>query len=169
MGIIEKLSKLQNPYIQDRNDRKKFDQLTQFVADVLGKPEAKLDIPHSVDKIILNSDGKELPLESVGFGIHQLIVMAAHCIMRDEEIICIEEPEAFLHPTMLKKFIQYLLERTSNQYFISSHSSTMIDFPGARIFEVTNTGKASKAKLINGSQDKYKMARQLGYSPSDLL
>jgi predicted ATPase len=168
-GLIEQLAALQNPDVEHRADREKFRELNSFVADVLGKKGAMLDIPHTRDKIILISDGKELPLSSVGFGVHQLIIMAARCLLENGKIICIEEPEAFLHPRVLKKFLQYLLDRTDNQYFVSTHAASLIDFPDANVFSVSNDGVRSRVSLIGRSQEKYKIARQMGYSPSDLL
>ena len=50
-------------------------------------------------------DDKTLPLESLGTGIHEVVILAAASTLLDNTIICIEEPEWHLQSLLQRKLI----------------------------------------------------------------
>ena len=77
----------------------------------------------------------ELPLESLGTGIHEIIIRAAAATVRSEETVCIEEPEIHLH-LLQRKLVDYLEKETTNQYFLATHSAQLLNHPIGRVFHV---------------------------------
>ncbi|MCI5211696.1 MAG: hypothetical protein D3910_23605 [Candidatus Electrothrix sp. ATG2] len=47
-GIIDRLAKLQNPDVHNQQDRDQFDEITNFLRDVVDRPDAVLEIPMNV-------------------------------------------------------------------------------------------------------------------------
>ncbi len=77
-GIIEKLAQIQNPQRETyQQDKSKFHLINQFVRDVLERPETEIEIPYEQNMILVHMDGKTLLLESLGTGIHEVIIIAA--------------------------------------------------------------------------------------------
>ena len=76
-GIIDRLAKIQNPQLTDQNLKEKFNAINQFVQEVLENSSANIEIPYERDMILVHMDGKTLPLESLGTGVHEVIILAA--------------------------------------------------------------------------------------------
>lgn len=168
-GIIERLAKIQNPPLQKQSDKDKFLSINKFVQNVLENETAILEIPYGRDMILVHMDGKTLPLESLGTGVHEVIILGAAATLLENTVICVEEPELHLHPLLQKKLIKYLSEKTNNQYFLTTHSAHLLDSTEAEIFHVTMTDRASHVDAIFSTKQKSSICNDLGYRASDIL
>lgn len=168
-GIIDKLAKLQNPDHDEQNLKKDFEKVNHFLRSVLGNEDAKIEIPYARDKIVVHMDGKSLPLNSLGTGVHEVIILASAATLINDSIICIEEPEIHLHPVLQKKLLNYFFDNTSNQYFIATHSPHLLDVQSTQIFHITHDGKSSVVSHVTTNDKLFNICSDLGYRPSDLL
>lgn len=168
--IAKALRKLERPdhtnYAVDRN---KFKNIVKFLSNVTGDNTAELQISAESEQILVTLDGQLLPIESLGSGIHEVVILAAACTVHEDTVICLEEPESHLNPTLQKKLIQYLDEFTSNQYFISTHSASVIDRPKTNVYEVNLVNGASQVRQLLSDSQHASICRNLGYRPSDLV
>lgn len=168
-GIIQRLAQLQNPAVDAQHDKDKFNKINKFLQNVTDNETALIEIPHERNTILVHMDGKTLPLESLGTGIHEVIILATASTILENTAICMEEPELHLNPILQKKLMRYLLTSTHNQYFITTHSAALMDTPSATIFHICLENGVSKTYQVSSNKEKSHICEDLGYHPSDLL
>lgn len=90
----------------------------------------KETIPSLATEIILSIDGKDVPINNVGFGISQLIPVVFGVLNSDDEQLCIvDEPEIHLHPSLQSKLADFFMHMAliGKRIAIETHSEYLID------------------------------------------
>lgn len=167
--LIDGLAELSAPRYDEQHKKSDFERLRKFVGKVIDDPDVKIEIPADRSTINVKSGENFLPIESLGSGIHEVVMLAAEIILKKMSVILLEEPEVHLHPALQRRLMNFITEETDSQFFITTHSSTIVDTSGARIFGVSRTPLGPSVRELLSSQDKFNACHELGYRASDLL
>jgi putative ATP-dependent endonuclease of the OLD family len=166
---------MKSPGERRNAEQLQFYKIQNWIRELLDLPDLEIDIEHpggeKPNAVLLKANGLRRYLESFGTGIHQLVILCFAISLRKAHIVCIEEPESFLHPTLQRRFLEFL-RKTDNTYFLSTHSNVFLDAAkqrDTRIYHVGYEGKASKVTRVETTPDSYRVLEDLGYHASDLL
>lgn len=77
-------------------------------------------------------------LVNQGMGVNQIIFLLAKILYDKNRLICIDEPEIHLHPTLIEQFVRILVEiaqKENKQFIFSTHSEHWLMSFLAEVYE----------------------------------
>lgn len=114
-----------------------------------------------------------VPLYQCGMGLGQamaiLYVVVTHT---DSQIVLIDEPHSFLHPSAIRNLLKVCQEHSHHQYVFATHSPTAISAAREKtILHVERKDMCSGVRTLNSNDTEAlgEAFRSLGLRPSDFL
>ena len=119
----------------ERSNPEGFRQIVEATQDVLGLA-TKIEPRQSDDRFyfLQREPGLEYPVHQMGVSsgtLRMLALMTALFSESDANLIGIEEPENYVHPTAIASFVEYIRESEQRvQFIITTHSPLLLDYLG---------------------------------------
>lgn len=97
--------------------------------EFFGGAEVTLIPEYGKDTVAVKiGEDDQFPIYNLGDGLQQVIIITSVAFLeKDFSIFFIEEPEACLHPGLLRKLAVFLLNHTQHQYISTTHSNHLLD------------------------------------------
>lgn len=153
--------------------RSKFSRIEQTV--LAHFPEFEyLNIPSEANQVFVAFDdrasGSRIRLQQCGTGVEQLLVLICTVMTaKSDNLLLLDEPHSFLHPSAERTFIDFLQEQSKNKVVvISTHSSAFINaVTPDRITYLEGPGNGYEPERVSASVGM--VLSQLGYMNSDAV
>ncbi|MEE9456572.1 MAG: ATP-binding protein [bacterium] len=178
-GAVWWVDRLVSPPDDERDAyANRYGDIRYFIGTLINIPkdEIHLSVNQEKTKIFLHTPDfdKGREVYSLGSGIRELIVLAIDFSHLNNAVIAIEEPEAHLHPDLIRKFLELTIENAktnNNQYLITTHSNIFLDplFGNRNVISVVHKNGQSYATPCTTDKVLYETIRSLGNKPSELL
>src|SRR5260370_4084914 len=153
----------------------------QACIDTFGFPITAFSSPQGKQAgIIVDRFNNNIPLESMGEGVPNLLGLIVNLCLAEQQLFLIEEIENDVHPLALKKLLQLVARKAeNNQFAISTHSNIVTRYlgivPESKIHEITiapytksNSLPTSTYKKVKTPEERIAALESLGYELIDV-
>lgn len=171
LGLPEKLLRVKNPEVRNWEEAEDQERrIVDFIRQVLNEPEVDFNVAEESHEISVKiRNAPLLPLSSLGTGIEELLILAMTIATTSDSLICIEEPEIHLHPTLIHRFIEFLQQDPTNQFLLTTHSTAVINSADVSITHITLREGVSTATTVGNIVSVRDVLDDLGARASDIL
>jgi len=151
--------------------RKMFSRIERIIQQLLS--EIDIHIINAKGNTLLFDDSyARLPCQHYGYGIQQLLVLACAIELTDASVICIDEPELGMHPTLQHRFLKYLQasKLRDKQFFLATHSTVFSQFSDdVSVYHITRQADGTNVTPIVTHLTASNLIDDLGIHASHLL
>lgn len=113
-------------------DRELISQIAHYLEKIVDRQFSIYTTPHTAIFYLQTrhkATGFTTDLVNEGLGTNQLVTILAKVLQKDSSIVCIDEPEIHLHPSVISKLVSVLVEianKENKQFIVSTHSEHFI-------------------------------------------
>ena len=182
---IESSEAVENELLTQTNIKKPGEAFKKFEKELASEIDGfKVFVPitNAENKNVLGfktTATDNLEFRALGSGVRQLIKLKWRCLKIEFEckndidrlVICIDEPELHLHPTLQKAFIEFICsDKTNAQYLIATHSPSILNFKKTKIYQFQLDDEAhTKVTPTNSATEVFEACTDIGCKASDIL
>ncbi|MCD4678673.1 MAG: AAA family ATPase [Desulfobacula sp.] len=169
--LYAKIDNISNP------EKPAYPEYTKACDDILGFRVSTTAANNGKEGAYIVDNFDHISLDQMGEGVPNLLGLIVSLCVAEKKLFLIEEPENDIHPKALKKLMELIVKKSSNnQFVITTHSNIVTKYLGAqgdsKIIGVSmNFGKDkipnSHIEYIDTSEKRIEVLEDLGYELTD--
>jgi predicted ATPase len=151
-----------------------FSLFSQKCLEILDLPISTFASANGKSTGLITDSFSGISINAMGSGTIHVVALIEYLCVAENKLILIEELENDLHPTALKKLLEFIIEKSSsNQFVISTHSNIVCKYLGAepqtKIFEVEmkldpkRIPVSTISEIANTKTERIRLLMDLGY------
>ncbi|OWY61092.1 hypothetical protein B7486_65650, partial [cyanobacterium TDX16] len=144
------------------------DQLHVMLRDLLQEDSLELLTPTGREGINVRLRSSAVPLESMGSGIEEVILIALARLQHPESLLLLEEPDVHLHPLLQRRLALALRDHKPGASLVATHSPHIIDVAKDVVLAVSIEDGLTRVRKV-ADPHLFEQLALLGYRASDLL
>ncbi len=148
-------------------DRKLEAKVSYYLGKIVNKSFSVLPLVPSYGSFRLQvcdlETGFVNDLVNEGYGIGQLVVILTKALRPDIRLVCIDEPEIHLHPSMIDKLVTVMIEiceKERKQFLLSTHSENLVTALMTNVEEKNIAADDVKVYFLKKEKDTTKLEYQ---------
>ena len=167
---------IKDKLLGSNEDRKEVHCFQEFISEKFFNNQGVTIIPkESINQVTIKiGENPVLSISQIGDGLQQLILMLFPIYFNKDNFmdVFIEEPELYMHPDLIRRFVKVLMEMFPNhRYFITTHSATFLDLlskTDSTIFTFTQNDKL-EIEVSKTEASDIGIMNELGMKPSTMF
>ncbi len=167
-GVIERLHRILNPEFDEAPLRRQALAIRADLRILLNEPELVFEVPHDLSTVNVQLGADFFPLEALGTGTEHAILILAAAHVYPDHLLCLEEPDAHMHPILQRRLMQMLRPSRLAGSVVATHSAHIVDVASDDVLGVRREAGRSVLTRIAYPQ-MFEELRRLGYRASDIL
>lgn len=152
---------------QDFQKMQKINSLIKELGDLFEYETFDIKVNDTKNNLIITTDEGIFTLDELGSGISHFIIVLGNALIKEPNLILIDEPETGLHPKLQQKFLIALAKKAKIATIATSHSIGLARSTADRILSLTKDNDG-KSKLIDYGETYHpslaNSISELGYS-----
>ncbi|GGH71728.1 putative ATP-dependent endonuclease of OLD family [Filimonas zeae] len=181
-AIYEDFQNLAAKVLKTSNNYRFREKFQTLCKELMGFDIAIIPGENNESKLgIYAGNNKTIPIESMGEGVINILGLIIILLTEEGKVFLIEELENDLHPQVLKKLLNLIVEKSArNQFIISTHSNITLKYlgsvPDSKIFcieaiehndQFHNLNTSVIKAIDNSVSERKKVLELLGYDFHD--
>ncbi|MCH8151492.1 MAG: AAA family ATPase [Planctomycetes bacterium] len=169
-NIIKQLDIWRGAEPKDKKSLRIFQRVETIFADLMQTSDIRLVPQHGGVALNVDWRGRYLGIDSLGDGVHHLLMLAFELASAPDCILLVEEPETHLHPEAQRHLIAIIKRELKGQSIITTHSPVLLDAGlASNVFRVEHDGDKSSVQRCEATEDLYRTLDLLDVRASDIL
>lgn len=120
-----------------------------------------------------NTRNVKYDVSDVGLGMQEFLVIASTVLFHEPSVVLMDEPDAHMHPSLVKQFVELLRKLSDRtQFFLTTHSIPLIEAVDAEHIYLVEYNRETKGSLVRNLEHKDKIievAESIGFEIPQFL
>ncbi len=148
----------------DKARNRAVELVTQDIRRIFGYEKLEIAASPQLKTLSIYVNGRPFKLREMGAGITQFVIALGNVAIRKPSILCVDEPELNLHPTLQVDFLTALASYTKIGTWFASHSIGLARALADQLYSLKVTRNGSLLRTFDSTPNYAEFVGELSFS-----